>query len=303
MAKFVRDILVNVGSGDLRFSAGDIISHLYFDILWGSLFNDDGEELYANVLIPSRHFNKLVADEDGRCLVYANTPYCPDTRTFTVRLILLNNDNSYSKIEQSNCDFPVLSESLMGASELPSVDVDGNFVFQLKDNVANVYSANHTDFLIGGSDLQSSQLLTICGPGKYYRYPTTGIDTTGFIGSVVSYTDLGDRISEQFENNGISVQEADFNSGTGELQIVFFNEEIEDSDGLLPIDQLDLSSLDITDEMLGGANLDDCDGDYYDGLIPDIEVPEIIASCFGNGVWMGRMPWTGDVKWKGQKTY
>ena len=71
MAKTVRDILVNVDSGDLLLSAGDMSSRLFFNIVWGILFEDDNANtLYANVIIPSRKLNKLVADDQNRYLLY-----------------------------------------------------------------------------------------------------------------------------------------------------------------------------------------------------------------------------------------
>lgn len=318
MAKTVRDILVNVDSGDLLLSAGDMGSHMFFNIVWGSLFDgDNANTLYANVIIPSRKLSKLVADEQGRYLLYAKATYYPYNQPFQVRLVSDNN-GTYEQIEQANCRFPVISlaylpgDTLMtvNASELPYINIDGNYLFKLEfgsnnSNKAYVYTADNTDMLIGDSDLQSSQLLSICEPGKFYRYPTTGIGVTKFIGSVVSHTELGDKIIEQFENNGISVQDANFDTRTGELQVIFFNEGIEEDLGLLDVADLNISEIDVTDadlaDIASEINLDDYDVNY-DTLSFDIDAPDAsLESCFANGIWIGAYPWTGAELWKGHE--
>ncbi len=318
MAKTVQDILVNVDSGDLLFSAGDMKTKTFFKIVWGVLFDGDDEEdvLYANVIIPSNKLNSIEADGASRFLIYATSTYYPNNSPFTVRLVLDNN-GTYEKIEQGTKEYPVISLAYLPnsdntrvmASELPNINIDGNYMIELQigetSNSAYIYTADTLDIQIGGSDLQSSQLLSICEPGKYYRYPTTGIGTTNFIGSVVKHTNLGEKIVEQFKNNGLSVQDADFDAQTGELQVTFFNEKIEDDDDLLSTDQLDIESLDITDEALvkvaSEINFDDYN-EEYDDFVPEIDVPDaIILSCFANGIWIGEYPWTGSELWKGQQ--
>ena len=319
MAKTVKDILVNVSSGDLLFSTGNISSHMFFNIIWGSLFgNDSANILYANVIIPSRKLSKLVADDQGRCLLYAKATYHPYNIPFVVRLVL-NNNGSYEKIQQANCAFPVESnayfpgdsQTRINASELPFVNIDGDYLFKLEFgsnnvNKSYVYTANNTDLFIGGSDLQSSQLLSICEPGKYYRYPISGIGATRYIGSVVSHTELGDKIIEQFKSNGISVQDADFNARTGELQVIFFNEEVEEETmALQNISELDVADIDISDTDIDAIaseiNLDDYDVNYS-AIQFDIDVPDAsLNSCFANGVWIGSYPWTGAELWKGHE--
>lgn len=171
-------------------------------------------------------------------------------------------------------------------------------------NTAYICSVGDGDFMVSYSDDQSAQLLSICGPGKYYRYPTTGVDVTKYINSVVSHTDIGDVVSEQFSENGTSIQEMSFDSLTGDMQVVYTHEDYEGEDvSLLPIEQLDLESINITDEMIAMAadvvdisNLDI----NYDDIDFDITVPDtLLMSCFANGIWMGEMPWTGEYLWAG----
>lgn len=315
MAKTVRDIMLNVDSGDLLLSTGDINSHLVFNIVWGGLFStDNANTLYANIIIPSRKLSKLVADDQGRYLIYANAVYYPYETQFIVRLILDNN-GVYQKIQQSNCVYPVESRAFfpnsqtrINASELPSINIDGNYLFELKfgqsnTNNAYVYTADSTDLLVDGSDLQASKLLSICEPGKYYRHPTAGISAYSYIGSVVSHTDLGDRIIEQFRNNEVSVQDAEFNARTGELQLIFFNEAVEEELGFADVSELNTNEIDITDSELNAIETDIELEDYdmsYEELIPDYDISQDVSmeSCFANGVWIRSNPWTRNKLWK-----
>ena len=173
-------------------------------------------------------------------------------------------------------------------------------------NTAYICTSGDGDFMVGYSDDQSAQLLSICGPGKHYRYPTTGVDVTKYINSVVGHTDLGDVASEQFNENGTSIQEMSFDSLTGDMQIVFNHENYEDEDdNLLSVELLDLESISVTDEILAivadEVDISDFDIDY-DNMEFDITVPDtLLMSCFANGVWMAEMPWTGTELWKGQE--
>ena len=309
MAKTVRDILVNVGSGDLLLATGERDEHSFFDVVWGRILdNDDTNTLYANIVIPTRKLGQLKPDDDGRNLINAKSPYYPYNKPFVIRLVELVGNEQYTEIEQSSCDFPVVSLAYnsggrrINACELPFINIDGYFLVNISfgeegaDNIAEIYTADKTDFAIGGSDTQASRLLAICDAGKYYRYPTTGIGITDYVNSVVAHSDLGDKISKQHQDNGIPVQEAEFDATTGELQVIFSNEKTADDEGLVPVSELDLSELDITDDMLRelAETIDILDyEDAYDREFVNLE----IYSCYANEMWVGKYPWTDDDYW------
>lgn len=312
MSKTVRDILIDVGSGDLKFTTGEMGNGTVFNIVWGRLFDSDGfDVLYANIVIPTRKIQKLEADDDGRYLIYAKAAYFPALREFTVRLVEITTNKRYQEIDQESCTFPVLSyaynqtgERRLNACELPGINVDGNYAFVFEfgdeDNTARVYTADRTDFYIGGSDIQSAHLLAICDAGKYYRYPTTGIGTTNFIGSVVAHTELGDKITKQHQDNNIPVQEAEFDASTGELQVIFFNEGIKDDENLLDVDDLDMDGMDVTDEVLYEISSEIDITDYVDMYDTDFLNVNVL-SCYANGVWIGSYPWTSDNFWRDEQ--
>jgi len=58
------------------------------------------------------------------------------------------------------------------------------------------------DMLIGPSDTQERQMLMLCGKGDLYRYPTTGVGITEYIGAITEKTQLYDIINQQLHNDG-----------------------------------------------------------------------------------------------------
>lgn len=314
MANRVKDILIDVNSGDIVMSSEKNKTLNYYEVIWGALFPDDGSTLYANILIPSYRISTLEADSFGRYLVNFHTPYIPQATPFQIRLVT-KVDDEYVKISQHTCRFPVTSLAYlpigthlrMNASELPFVNMDGYFVASLEfgsdTNSAYIYSAGNVDLCVGASDEQAAQLISLCAPGKYYRYPLSGVDITKYVNTVVRHTDLSKRISEEFSDDSIDAKSVDFDSSTGKIDVQFRHEQIHyDQTVLVDIPELDTDLLDITDSLIISAvndiDLRELDVDY-DNLDFDIDVPDAtLESCFANGVWIGNYPWTGGELWR-----
>ena len=315
MTKVVRDILFDVDRRDLVFSSKASRYLNYYEIIWGSLFVDDTPDiLYANVEIPSYGVDSMVVDSDGKYRIHVRSSYRPQAVPFVVRLVTKVN-GEYVKIEQNHHQNMVPVESLayfphrqvrVNASELLFIDNGGKFVVELvvgSPNVAYLYSSCNMDFDIGFSDDQSAQLLSICGPGKYYKHPLSGVDITRYINTVVEYTDFMGRISDEFEKNKTDVQEVDFDSSTGKIQVKFKNEDgIVESAKLVPVEDLDYQNLDVLDSELDEIgdviDVDGLDVDYED-VEYDMDISNLrLKSCFANGVWISSYPWTGGELWK-----
>lgn len=319
MANRVKDILIDIGSGDLLFSTEKNKSIRYFDIIrWAAVYDSNQKLAYYNayVYIPLSRINDLKADDDGRYILYFHVNYEPKDMPFTLYLVTDNGEGGYRGIDQSECAFPVLSWCVipdtdseeLNVSELLYINVDGyyaaNLIFvQNGQDVAYIYSAGNKDFGIGISDEQSAQLLSLCGLGKHYRYPLSGVDVTKYVNSVVGYSDLYKRISEEFNNDGIDAQNIGFDSSTGKIDVQFKHEEnIVEPTVLIGVENLD--DADITDDMLNEVaeyyDFETLDTDY-DAVVPDDrEIPEAkLKSCFANGIWIGDYPWTGKYLWKG----
>lgn len=315
MTKRVRDILINVGEGDLALTSEERKTLNYNDVIWGALFDDDEENvLYANVYVAPYNIEKLSADDDGRYIINFKSDYYPLAANFLIRLVT-KFDDEYVKIEQENCAFPVLSAAYMGkstdrifASELFFIDSEGYYMaemfFDNEKNKSYIYSAGNIDFNIGISDEQAAQLLSLCAPGKYYRYPISGIDITKYVNTIVKYTDFAERISNEFGDDNIDAQSVDFDSDTGKIDVLF-NHEIkpEDDDNLVAVENLDEDIINVLDSDIENVDVDleELDIDYSQIIFPIFIPNAILESCFANGVWMDEYPWTDDELWKDEE--
>ena len=114
-----------------------------------------------------------------------------------------------------------------------------------------LYSGKSSDIEVNFSDDQSAQLLSLCAPGNYFRYPFTGIGVTGYLNRIIEYSDLEEVIKKQFAGDGKTVQTAEFDNTTGKLDVLFSPEIEEEDTDLLDIDELDKNFFDaFTDEYV-----------------------------------------------------
>lgn len=283
-----KDISVNTQSGDLIVSE-NITQTAYWDVVWGKIIDSDESE-YMNVVVPSGYINDVqLKDNKFECKVRAD--YYPVNSEFIIRLVVLNVvTNKYVPIQEYTTNAPLPSGAeyyptytgkpqIIMACQLPLVDIDGHFniVFQQYSNnnfsTAIISSAKKTDFTIGNSDSQSAQLLARCAPGKFYRYPTTGLDLTKYINSVVEHTDMVESLVSQFKSDSKQITEAEFDSSTGDLQVVFSGTKEAEDDNLVSPQLLDIELFKIADDDFiraayknAHSTLED-NSDFLDGLV------------------------------------
>lgn len=250
-----RDISVNTQSGDFVVSES-IPQTSYWKVVWGKISDSDKSE-YMNIIVPSGYINNIQL-KDNKFECYVKAEYYPVNSEFLVRLVVFDvAANEYVPIQRYaiNAPLPAGAEyyptytdrpQTVMACQLPSIDPDGQFVVLFSQYVnadlscATIYSAKSVDFSIGDSDSQSAQLLARCAPGKYYRYPTTGLDLTKYINSVAEHTDMVESLVSQFASDSKQISEAEFDSSTGDLQIAFVGTKEADDENLLDPDLLDL---------------------------------------------------------------
>ena len=262
-----RDILVDIKENDIILSGSQDKSTVFYKVIWGNILPTDDEScLYANVIIPIKYLNTIKYDQETLLYTcFIKIPYYPSSQNFRIRLVT-ESGGEYQLIDNQNTPVPNnipaftyafnrLLPKKINASQLPFINIDGEFLISIKKtqndnfNRAYIYSADETDFEIGFSDDQAAQLLAICAAGKYYRYPMAGVGVTDYINSVVSHTNLGSKLTDQFQRNTIPVQSASFDADTGNLNAVFSNEPDPDPDlNLTPKDKLDISILRIADD-------------------------------------------------------
>lgn len=262
----VRDIIIDMKEHDLSVVDKSDSTLPVFDAVWGNLFDEDEMEelLICNILIPRAYWN-IVKLDNGRMTCRFKSEYMPEVSHFRVRLIALNEGN-YSLFSNIRGDFglPVYSYAFSKniaapilACQLPYIDIDGeyqvNLVIGPKDvlDKAYIYSSKYTDFLIDFSDNQAARLLSLNGPGKYYRYPLTGVEITKYLNCVVPHSDLNDVLEEQFKQDSKPLKSAEFDNTTCNLDVIFMPEQEEADEGLEDIANLNVGFFDLfTDDYV-----------------------------------------------------
>lgn len=258
-----KDILVNTQSGDFIVSE-DMPQTSYWDVVWGKITDSDKSE-YMNIVVPSGYINSVQL-KNNKFECYAKAEYYPVNSEFLVRLVVLNvATNEYVPIQNYGVNAPLpsgaeyypsytaKSQNVM-ACQLPMIDSDGQFKISFSQYAktgvayATICSAKGVDFSIGDSDSQSAQLLARCAPGKYYRYPTTGLDLTKYINSVVEHTDMVDSLVSQFKSDSKQISEAEFDSSTGDLQVAFIGTKEAEDNNLIDPSLLNVELFRIADD-------------------------------------------------------
>lgn len=281
-----KDILVNTQSGDLVIAANSPRT-TFWNVVWGKLFDSDDSD-YMNVVVPSGYISSVkYTDNQFECLVSAE--YHPENQPLLIRLVVENiATGKYDLIQNYNINAPEETPVVyyptytsrpqnINACQLPIIDTDGKFrvLFKQYGNLSRavIASAKDADFTIGNSESQSVQLLARCAPGKYYRYPTTGLDLTKYINSVVEHTDMTTELVKQYSSDSKQIIEAEFDSGTGDLQIVFSGTDDSVDNNLLDPSKLDIELFRIADdEFIRNAykeahNIAGDDSDFLNTLI------------------------------------
>lgn len=250
----VKDLMIDMKEKDLLLADKSNSSMPVFDVVWGNILEADetADVLICNIIVPEAYWS-LIKYVDRQLTVRFTSPYVPNTDTFRIRPVKLQN-NKYSLFWNIRGEFglPVSSYALsknisspISACMLPFIDIDGEFIVKLVQNVqleeldkAYVYSSKSTDITVNYSDDQAAQLLSICAPGNSYRYPTTGVGIAHYINSVISHTDFAERLEAQFENDGKRIVEAEFDNTSCNLDVLFIHETEQQDTGLISVDEL-----------------------------------------------------------------
>lgn len=263
----VRDLTLDMKERDLLFQNKSNPNMPAFDSVWGNLFDEDEaiEVLICNIIIPERYW-RTIEYQNNEFVCQFTSPYVPDTRNFRVRLVAIQNGR-YSLFSNIRGDFgiPVNSFAIsknmaapIPASMLPYVDIDGNFTIKLVRNPyseildrAYIYSSKISDLGIDFSDDQASQLLSICAPGKSYRYPTTGVGIIKYLNAVIDHTDLQTALETQFTGDNKTILSADFDSDTCNLDVLCNPEKAIEDEGLEKIENLNFGFFEVfTDDYV-----------------------------------------------------
>lgn len=228
--------MLDMKERDLSLVDKSSVSEPVFDSVWGNFFEEDeaNDILLCNIIIPEAYWSMINYD-NGEFSCRFKASYMPDARNFRIRLValragvysLFGNIRGEMGIQVSSYALSKNIAAPISASMLPFIDIDGNYLIKFAKSAVNevldkayIYSAKKTDIMVDFSDDQASQLLSLCGPGKSYRYPTTGVGITKYLNAVIAHSDLLEVLEEQFMLDNKPIEEADFDNLTGGLQVV-----------------------------------------------------------------------------------
>lgn len=236
----VKDILLNIEASDVRLIDKSNSTAMYYETKWGKIFEeDDANFLYLNVIVPFTQTSLLAFDSEGLFSCNIKSAYHPEDREFYVRFVIEQNGEYRSftfgsfqyiiKAKSYADDFYNLSA--ISACQLLNINENGNYKILIKREdqlVAEIYSSESSDLLYGSSDDQSAKLLSLCAPGKNYRYPISGVGITNYINAVIDNTNLGERMISEFKANNTPVLSASFDNTNGALNVEQSVEEEQD---------------------------------------------------------------------------
>lgn len=190
------------------------------------IISEGDTSVNAQITVPHTYnFNKLWAGG-----IVCEIPYTPIYKPMyiSVKRLYSTEDEQYL-INPTNNDNYFLVKG-MGYSQLPyqivmskyillNSDFKYKIVFDKSLGIAYIYSAYNTDFSIVNANNQNKNMLLECGPSNNYRYPTSGVGLAKYIKSNISQTDLANRISSEFANDGVIVTDCQYNFETQDLMV------------------------------------------------------------------------------------
>lgn len=257
----VRDLILDIKERDLLFEDKSNANMPVFDSVWGNIFDEDKavDVLICNIIIPEGYW-RSIEYQDNEFICRFTSAYIPDIRNFRIRLVAIH-EGHYSLFSSIRGDFGIpvnsyaISKNLatpISASMLPFIDIDGQFLVKLVQSPnselldrAYIYSSKKTDLNINYSDDQASQLLSICMPGKSYRYPTTGVGIIKYLNAVIDHTDLHTVLETQFSGDNKTILSADFDSETCNLDVLCNPEKAIEDENLEKVDNLNFGFFDV----------------------------------------------------------
>lgn len=217
-----RDIHIDTNTGDvvLRDQNKDMLSHLF---QWKG---EDDTYVYGQVILPSvSDLNNIY--EHG---VKVEIPYTPIYKSVQLTFVqavdgivtrtLINPVNLSTRFDVYTRLFGKPGNIHIKASQLMMIN-NGNYILQLEKNEGNVFiwSGALSDLEVIDANIQNRNLMLMCVPSNNYRYPTSGVGLVRYLHGNLDQTDLANRLGSEFKADKVSVNNASFDSYTGDIDL------------------------------------------------------------------------------------
>lgn len=196
----IYDIKIDLENKDVKFD-NHYNEHIYQEGVWNNEI--------LNISTPEFNLSKTP--------LYVYAPYQGVSQTLNLKI----NSNLYDKCY----GFINNKETVLTPAKLMLVNTDGYYAIIQKNTKIYIYSAARIDFLIENSVQQSAKLLCLCAPGKSYRYPLSGINLEKYLGSIIERTNIGQKLIEELEDDGISIDNAEYDISSNNLSLGIANSE------------------------------------------------------------------------------
>lgn len=137
--------------------------------------------------------------------------------------VIDNSNNTYYLLNSSNRNniFEVIDKNNkpIYASQLPLISESFSYRATMKDNTIYISDMYSYDLNIVESMEQNKMFLLKCNASNLYSYPTTGVGLLEYLNGNIGSLDLGEKIKDEFNRDGMYVENASINTDTGEISI------------------------------------------------------------------------------------
>lgn len=137
--------------------------------------------------------------------------------------VIDNSNNTYYLLNPSTkknlFDIIDKNDKPIYASQLPAISDSFSYRVTMKDNAIYISDMYNYDLNIVESMKQNKMFLLKCNTTNLYAYPTTGVGLLQYLNGNIGSSDLGEKIKDEFNRDGIYVEDASINTDTGEVSI------------------------------------------------------------------------------------
>lgn len=147
-------------------------------------------------------------------------PYTPEYKLLKIRLIVNGDNDREYIVNRSNNNYWFIVRHEDGdirLSEYSKIDSNGMYNLILRQGELYLYSGAESDFIIKPSLNQNKTFLLKSLTGSLYQYPTTGVGLVNYLHGNFETSGLSVKLLQEFEADGMVINNAYMNSQTGEL--------------------------------------------------------------------------------------
>ena len=213
-----QDINMDATSGEVNLTDNLTSKTIYPFMPLGELFGMDNDHYcYGEIMVPVDFESMNVDGYEVRLFI----PYTPEYKFLKVRFVLdTGNDNRQYVVNRSTNSYWFIvrqEEGDIRLSEYGKLNGNGICTLVLRQGKLYLDSGAESDFIIKPSLIQNKTFLLKSLTGSLYQYPTTGVGLINYLHGNFETSGLSAKLLQEFEADGMIINNAYMNSQTGEL--------------------------------------------------------------------------------------